>query len=166
MNTRRNITGFVLILVMTIPFASQLFIQLKITANRNLMMQQLDQASLVTLSVPVSTLHWIVPGKEILLDNRMFDIKKIQVNDNIAVITGLFDDVEKALVTQQAGQHQNTPSLNKLLAQLFSGGYDHSFSEQIAVHAPNECTIQTGNRNIIHYLSAFIPVEAPPPWYS
>jgi hypothetical protein len=164
MNARRYILSIACITAMCMPFASQLFIHLKISANRNEMLRKMEKETLVHFSIPVANLHWIKPGKEIMIGNRMFDIKKITIHGNMAAVTGLFDDVEKKLNGRLADHQKKNQSLDNLLSQIFSGGYDHSFSKQPDVSVPVIIRTKTISGIPPFYLSAFTEVSAPPPW--
>ena len=85
------------------------------------MKEELEQSLLQELVIPTGELQWFKPGKEIVVDNQLFDIKSIRYSeDGNAYITGLFDKEETILVYQMKkdGDEQNRNSSRQVI-QLF-----------------------------------------------
>lgn len=164
MNKRRYIISFVLIVVLSLPFAAQLFMQVRISAIRNTMKQKLAKEQLTRLTIPVSALKWVKQGKEIIIGNRLFDIKTICTENDTAVVTGLYDEAEKKLTDQLSAQHKKSDSLNSMMQQLFTSSYDHSFTEQPVLYPPPEPAQKNNTIQTAKYSSPYTLVAAPPPW--
>lgn len=164
MTRGRYIIFFLFIAALTAPFAAQILVHQKIKNNRQLMEERMQQEPLVQLSIPVHELQWVKPGKEIRVGNRLFDIKKIHITGQTALLTGLYDEEEKELERKLAGQQQHNRSLQHLLLQLFSGGYYCSFNAPIIVPPVREIA-EPGRPHITTvYLSPSYDIAAPPPW--
>lgn len=78
---------------------------------------------LQTLTLPVTSLEWYETDKELLVGERMFDVKSIAVEDGIAHVTGFFDDLETQLNRTledagRTGQHGETSGLRLFQACL------------------------------------------------
>lgn len=74
-----------------------------------------------TVTLAKAELRWVKPGKEILLEGEMFDIKNITEQGNgLVVVTGLYDFEETLLVGQmQKKQQDDNTKGNKQLGQAF-----------------------------------------------
>ena len=85
------------------------------------MKQGLECKMLRNLTLNRNELQWVRSGKEIMVEGKLFDVKSISYKeDGTAVITGLFDEEETALVQQlQKNQKENNSQGTKQLAQLF-----------------------------------------------
>lgn len=163
MITRKNIIAYLLTCSLCMPFFSQLLLQKKTNDARSEMEKKLEQATLTTLSVPVTAIEWVVPGKEIIVNGRLFDIKSQHTENGRMVVTGLYDDEEKALKDVAAG-HQHHEWLNNLLQKMFSGSYDHHFPRQPAIGPLVNTTATEGSIVIKKHAAPFTRVAAPPPW--
>lgn len=69
--------------------------------SQSLIYQQMETAMelelLESITFKTSDLIWLKAGKEILVDNKPFDVKKVHKIADSSVITGLFDHKEKKL---------------------------------------------------------------------
>ena len=110
------------------------------------MKEELEQSLLQELVIPTSELQWFKPGKEIIVDNHLFDIKSIRYSeDGNAHITGLFDKEETTLVNQMKKEmdRKNHNGLGQIIS-LFkmiqslpeSNPTNLSILLPIAVHGP------------------------------
>jgi len=68
-------------------------------------------------------ISWIKEGKELMVNNKMFDVKQFKKVGEYIQLTGLFDEEEDALLQQLAilTSHEKQPNspLNTLLIQSF-----------------------------------------------
>ncbi len=71
------------------------------------------------LTLQAKDLHWVREGKELMLNDQLFDVRDVRYLENGAVaLTGLFDEEESLLVenlkknTEQSGQE-------RILGQFF-----------------------------------------------
>lgn len=74
-----------------------------------------------TITLSENNVQWIKEGKEILVNRRMFDVKRFEHSGNGKIIfTGLYDDDETLLVNQVKKNQQNDNNTGgRLLAQFF-----------------------------------------------
>lgn len=61
------------------------------------MFQKLQGAQLDAIILPLNNVRWFEKGKEIVVNNRMFDVKSWKVVGDSAIFHGLWDDKETAL---------------------------------------------------------------------
>jgi hypothetical protein len=67
---------------------------------RHVMLEKLEREDLQVIRIHRADLQWYKKGHEIVIDGRMFDVKKIDMNGDTCLVTGLYDDNETALFEQ------------------------------------------------------------------
>lgn len=83
------------------------------------------------VSISDDEVNWIEEGKEVWINDRMFDIKSLKHKDHQYTFKGLFDDEETGFVRQlEKEQQKENYSGYKLLAQLFQVFRSH-FKEEL-----------------------------------
>lgn len=96
------------------------------------MTERLETSRLTTLTIAEKNLHWIKPGKEILINGRLFDIKSSVTRNGICYIKGLYDEEETAIVQHiqhQMHKEQGTHRLHQsLLCYLLFAGNPSSLN--------------------------------------
>jgi hypothetical protein len=107
------------ILLTAIPLLTPFYIHLQQRHIRHQMKEKLEQQYLTTVVLEKKSVHWIKPGKEILLGDRMFDIKTVQTDQDHFIFTGLYDDEETNVVNKMKDyRKQENNGGSKLLVQL------------------------------------------------
>ena len=117
----QKITSIFLLAIILAPLSYMFILQSRQQQIRHRMKEELEQSLLQELVIPTGELQWFKPGKEIVVDNQLFDIKSIRYSeDGNAYITGLFDKEETILVYQMKkdGDEQNRNSSRQVI-QLF-----------------------------------------------
>lgn len=117
---KKIITGLLLAIVLA-PLSYHFIFQAKQQSIQHRMKEQLEEKMLHSLVLSKDDLHWVKPGKEIVVEDKMFDIKTIEYRENNTVfITGLFDHEETLLVRQMKKdlEEENTTN-NRQLVQIF-----------------------------------------------
>lgn len=61
------------------------------------MKERMEEEYLQTIVLHPKEFIWVKTGKEIKIGHRLFDVKKIEYQNNMAVVTGLYDTDEDAL---------------------------------------------------------------------
>lgn len=89
-------TALLLIVVgmMCLPGMLCVYYEMAKREAREKMEKKLEKEQLVQLQLPADELHWYKPGKEIVHEGSLFDIKTIRIEDGIAYISGLYDQQE------------------------------------------------------------------------
>lgn len=114
------ISSSLLLFTGILPVLLAVFFLYKQQHIRHEMKERLEQQYLQTVVVPVKDFVWIKYKKEILVEDRLFDIKKIQLKDDRYYCTGLFDDDETALNIFFSKTHERSDDKKvPLAAQLF-----------------------------------------------
>jgi hypothetical protein len=166
MKPLHTIAAFVLVLVLLLPLALPFMMRAKILAVQRGMQYKLGAESLHTLSIPLNRVVWVKPGKELRINNHLFDVKSMRIENNMAVFSGLFDEEEKALYEQLADNRQKNTNLYQLLLHFFSLSYDNTISFASRIQTPLIAPVQTGIAGPNRYNPPARLVEAPPPRYS
>jgi hypothetical protein len=105
--------------LVTVP---QLFIVLLLGFQvyvRHRLEERFEQQTAVNLVLPQSDLVWVKPGREILVNGQMFDIKTIRYEGGKAHIWGIFDEEETEIMHLLKGQ-ANPLKNDKATVQLFA----------------------------------------------
>lgn len=131
----KQIIAFLFLLIVAVP----LFVSLKFIVEESLIQQAVEEKmnTVVLQSVTVSKadIIWIRAGKEILVDDKIFDVKDYETKDEVVTLTGYFDREETALLSAYKNytekNNQDNPLSKSTFKFLFSTDY-HSHKEIIA----------------------------------
>lgn len=126
---RKQLTGYVMVLVLAAPLLFSIVFLLKQRSVQMDMRDKLEKISLQTISVEANRIVWIKQDKEIMIDGKLFDIKSAEIKGNTIVFRGLFDKDEDAIknkLTTLAGQNHKDSQSQKasLLLLLLSPLYN------------------------------------------
>jgi hypothetical protein len=82
--------------------------------------ERLEKELLQTVSVPKEALRWAKQGKEIWINDHLFDVKSYSLVNNVYIFKGLYDEDETLVVKalRQQNRQQNDKE-SRLLGQLF-----------------------------------------------
>ena len=120
----KKISTFGLVLLITLPLVFTVVILVKqkiVQLQRN---ARFDKEILQTVIVINEKNYWVKPGKEILLDGKLFDVKSFKTAGNKTSLTGFFDHKEDKLVKRivELARHKNksgNPFNNLVIPFLF-----------------------------------------------
>jgi hypothetical protein len=106
---KKTFTALLFLLVLAIPLVFSAVVLIKqqiIQYNRH---EKFKTKKLETISVSSENIYWIKPGKEILFQGKLFDVKSYSIRNNVISLTGFFDLKEDKLVKQivQLAQQKN-----------------------------------------------------------
>ena len=80
------------------------FLSVKFILKEILIEQEVEKKMktevLQSVSIAKSGIIWIKPGKEILLDDKLFDVKYFESANDIIILTGFFDNEETELMSE------------------------------------------------------------------
>lgn len=130
----KKITSILFILLGFTPLLFVLFFAIKQQSIRHRMKVRMEEQSLFTISIADNEIHWLIKGKELWIQGRLFDIKSIEYKDGIATLHGLYDEEETTLyyAFNEAWQ-KNCSDQNQLLSELFECLQDVYFSHHTAI---------------------------------
>lgn len=116
----RNITALFLLVLVLAPISYFCISEIRQQQIRAEMRERLEKESLHKLVLDAAAVRWYKPGREILVGNRLFDVKESRSLDNGHVeFTGIFDDEETRLVKQVQETRENENNNTDELASLF-----------------------------------------------
>jgi len=97
MFTKKKIITFILLLAVAAPllFSSGFLINkewLQYKAN-----ERLQQGQLLNITTDISNITWIKKDKEVIVNNKLFDVKSAAIHGNEITLTGFFDEDEDKL---------------------------------------------------------------------
>ena len=98
---KRHIIAAIMLVIVLAPLSYSVIFRIRQNWVQHEMKERLENSLLQEIVVPAASLQWIKPGKEILVDQQLFDIKSIRYDQNgNALIRGLFDEKETLLIKQ------------------------------------------------------------------
>ncbi len=107
MHKLKTYSSLFLLLLVALPLVYITILQVQEQINRHQMMERLEEEALQTISIPVQKLIWVKRGKEILVGDKRFDVKEIIFKNNLAIVTGLFDEEEEAIMKKMNRHHSS-----------------------------------------------------------
>lgn len=157
------IQPFFLLLVM-LPLLAVSLLHYRQLASQHRGTERLEKEHLQTISIPVASLQWAKPGKEIWVNNQLFDVKSYQYENGVYTFRGLYDEDETLIVKQVRQENSQQDANNtRVLGQLFKllhSIYSNTEGEQmLAVDTNSRYYIQ----NDTSPLALYSIVNTPPP---
>jgi hypothetical protein len=97
---QHKLIALVFLLIVAVP----VLLSVKFILEENLIQEEVEEkmntAVLKSISIPKADIIWIKAGKEILLDDKLFDVKNFTVKKDTITLTGYFDDKETELLAK------------------------------------------------------------------
>lgn len=123
----KQIIAFLFLLIVAVP----LFVSLKFILEESLIQQAVEEkmntVELQSVTVSKADIVWIRAGKEILVGNKIFDVKDFKTKDGVVTLTGYFDTEETALLSAYKNytekNNQDNPLSKSAFKFLFSTDY-------------------------------------------
>ncbi len=116
----KTITAIKLLIGMSLPMLSPVILQLKQLHVQHEMLKKLEREQLISIRLKTNTVQWVKPNKECVIGNEMFDVKKIEIDGDELVLTGLYDAKEKELKRMISQQSEKQSEQSKQTVRLFS----------------------------------------------
>jgi hypothetical protein len=158
-------SGFLLLVALPLFFSVATFVEQQFVQHqRN---RRLNTELLQTITVSSASIYWVKPGKEILHDGKLFDVKSFKTVGNKIALTGFYDHKEDKLVKNlkeiiQEKNESGSPTSQLSIKFLFAPVYKNepaSFTLQD--------TWQIINRQFSEYAALICdlsyPAPTPPP---
>jgi hypothetical protein len=120
---RKHIAAILLCIAAVVPMLlSSFFLGGRIVV-RHMMLEKLQHEELQTIRLHHTDLRWYKKDHEIVVDGRMFDVKKLEIAGDTCIVSGLFDDNETELFdqlvkTEDSRQESSNPGANLFHACL------------------------------------------------
>lgn len=142
----KHILLWAAVVITSAPFVLPTFFQIQQEVAQHEMKEKIEHANLVTLSLDSTAVIWEKKGKEIWVDNMLFDIKKASYVNGRLIVQGLFDYKEKAIISKLNSltssfpfQKERNHTIFKILhleGILFSSSEIHEENILASIHAP------------------------------
>ena len=153
--------------IMVIPFLVAIGFVVKQQIIAHKMFEKLEQNTEKTYQYTIQEISWIKEGKELMIQGKMFDVKRFEIKGNNIEITGLFDEEEDALQQQfllllQPGKHTTTPLQALIIISIFSP----LFLEPNTIEIPVNYAVIKNNFPINYKENSIrknYPINIPPP---
>lgn len=124
----KQITAFLFLLIVAVP----LFVSLKFIVEESLIKQAVEEKmntfALQSITISKTDIVWIKAGKEILVDDKYFDVKNYQTENGVVTLTGYFDreetDLFSAFKNYTEKNNQDNPLSKSAFKFLFSTDYN------------------------------------------
>jgi hypothetical protein len=163
---RKKIMAFAALLLVVAPlfFFTGYLVKQKIIQHQ--MKEQLENASLQTITVNRAAITWVKKNKEVIISGELFDVKSYVVTGDKITLTGLYDAAEKKLKKEFASlmhskRNQSAPLEQLILKFIFTAVIDQN--QEIKTFACNKNTKATYsfyNETAVYQSAA---VASPPP---
>jgi hypothetical protein len=125
---KKILTPFLFLLLLGIPVIFSMTLLIKQQIIHYQIDERMHEEILQTITLSSKTIIWIKPGKEVLVNGKLFDVKTIKTQGAGITLTGYFDDKEDILVDQivkltghknQSGSPVNQPVIKFLFFPVF-----------------------------------------------
>lgn len=119
---RQQGLAFGLLLIFLTPVLLWSYLKTEQFRIRHAMEEKLEHQHLDTLRIAAKDLVWYKKGKEVMIGQRLFDVKQLTREGETVVLTGLYDE-DETLVKQQLSQlmkqqQQDDRSSQQVLSKL------------------------------------------------
>jgi hypothetical protein len=95
--------------------------------------EQLERGNLTIISIAEKDLRWHKTGKELWIENKLFDVKSINKSKSgYCIVAGLFDDAEQRLIKQLdhlVGEDDKAFAFSNEIQRLMSDWFADSQTE-------------------------------------
>ena len=116
----KKITAYLALLAITLPVVCLLALQVQQVYVRYKMQEKLEFSLLHTISIDEKNVQWIKPDKEILIGDKLFDVKHYKIENGKLFLTGLFDHEETLIENhlRNLGAQSNSEGKSLVLMKL------------------------------------------------
>lgn len=163
MQKPKIISVLVLFLVLLMAIAIPGSLQLKIILAKRRATENLEKNHLQVLYVS-GNIRWTNPGKEIIINDRLFDVKELSQSESGFVLTGMYDNEETALEKQVNDLWEQEPGNGLILLKYFQylvqSYLPEPFFRLTKISAPEKIYL---DETCFYHKEIFIKIPYPPP---
>jgi hypothetical protein len=163
---RKKILAFAALLLVLAPlfFFTGYLVKQKIIQHQ--MKEQLENASLQTITVNKADISWAKKDKEVIINGELFDVKSYIVTVDKITLTGLYDAAENKLKKEfvnlmQQKKNEPAPLEQLILKFIFTAVINQNQQTEILACNQNTKAIYPFHNEVPVYQS--VPVSSPPP---
>lgn len=95
-NKQLTALGFLLLIAFPLFLSVAMVVRQKIVQTQR--KQRFNTEFIQTITIQSDKVYWVKPGKEILVDGRLFDVKCTKISGDMLLLTGFYDHKEDSLV--------------------------------------------------------------------
>lgn len=133
---KKQTTALGLLLLVALPLLLSVCIFVKQNILQSQRKQRFETELLQTITVSSENINWEKPGKEILINGKLFDVKSFKTSGPNIVLTGFYDHKEDNLVKhiKDLSQQKNNsrgPADQLAVKFLFCANYKESITFSI-----------------------------------
>jgi hypothetical protein len=163
----RKIAGSFVVFVTTLPLAVFIFFIAQQKFMRWQMEEKLEKEQLTSVTISAQDFKWFEEGKEIIINNHLFDVKSItRLKGDQLLITGLYDyqeqklhkDLDNFMNNKGSSSKQDQYTFFKWLSQLYD---DNVSSPSLYANTSDTSENQLFHTHLFKRLSLNVPT--PPP---
>lgn len=163
MQFRRTILASFLMLILAAPLLVLSFLQLQQLYIQHGREERLEAGLLKTLLISRNDFKQL-NRHEILVANKLFDVKELKVTKNGVLVTGVFDEEETAVLqhlekTNSTGDAKDSP----VFAQAFQLFQEFYFQPAAETHLIAASVIEVFQNPIPTLPTRYLQVVSPPP---
>ena len=161
---KKKISSFTFLAITALPYLLFSFFLMKQQYIKWEKRKELQKKPLETIVIAAADVVWFEKGKEIILNNRLFDVASIRQEGESLVIKGIYDGDETHLLKKMHGlsrkQQRKTQESQTFLAWLLTGFHESE--------APSALTLDSDKLNhqekpTLSVCTTFLPIHSPPP---
>jgi hypothetical protein len=163
---RKKILAFAALLLVLAPlfFFTGYLVKQKIIQYQ--MHEQLENASLQTITLNQVDVTWIKKNKEIIVHGKLFDVKSYIIAGTKIILRGLFDEAENKLKKEFASlihskRNESAPLEQLILKFIFTSVINQNQQTEVLACNQNTKTVYPFHNEVPVYQS--VPVSSPPP---
>ena len=131
-----KLIAFTFLLIVSVP----IFLSIKFILKEILIEQEVEEKMktevLQSVRIAKAAVNWVKLDKEILFDNKIFDVKYFESTDDIVTLTGFFDSQETELITELKKYAEGNDKENPFSELVFK----FQFSPLYNSHAEMSCS--------------------------
>lgn len=163
---KRPLLALLLAAILSFPAGLFLYLQVQQMVARHKMEEKLEHINMQTISLPANAVIWYKKNKEIIVNDRLFDVKEYSISNGQATFTGLFDQDETGIKKKLEKMQRKAPAANTEKALVIQLAF-----QQLYLSANNFSAIKVASGNSPVYktgitarlLTTDLPVPYPPP---
>jgi hypothetical protein len=166
--TLANIVIFLAMTAMMLPAVYSNVLQIQRLIAKMIAHEKLESEQLTTVRIAVSELVWYEEGRELIINNELFDVESFEIQNDTMIAKGLSDAKETAInsvvnkLMQSSGLDRVLQGIGYHILQLTAFQPTHFIfcSSPDPVQAP-----VTDNYTDKKLTPIYRPVQSPPPDY-
>ena len=154
-----------LLFILSVPFATPIIFQVNILLIKMEAKERFEMNNLETFRIKKADVSWTDAGKEMRINDRLFDVEEYKDNGDEFLVKGLFDDSETALEKQIEQLWDQQKSKNGILLLKYFQFLSNNYLQQTYYHFEPYSIVPViyGTGLILSEQNICIKIPSPPP---